>query len=433
MSVKIIGVTENSPASKKFREGDILCEINGHRIADVLDYMYYAADSKLRIRIERDGKSHNITVRKSEYDDLGLTFETFLMDKKKSCTNKCIFCFIDQMPHGMRESLYFKDDDARLSFLHGNYITLTNVSDEDIQRIIEMRLNINVSVHTTNPELRCKMMNNRFAGEKLKYLKMMTDSSLQLNCQIVCCPGINDGEELKRTISDIGMLMPNITSLAVVPVGLTKYRENLAQLTPFDEKTANETIDIVESFQQKFLDEYGTRMVFASDELYILAKRPLPSAEEYEGYPQYENGLGLIRSLVDEFEDAINTTECEIENRKCTVATGMLAYPFIRELAQKAVNKWKNLDCRVIPIENKFFGSTITVSGLITAGDLIEQLRNEELGDELLIPSVMLSAGDHIFLDDYTVEQVEIELKIKISEVTNDGYKMLGSILGIEI
>ncbi len=432
MSVLIKGVIEKTPAYKKFKENDILLQINGHDIKDVLDYMYYAAEAKLEVLIEREGKQKLIKVKKSEYDDLGLEFETFLMDKKQSCTNKCIFCFIDQMPEGLRDSLYFKDDDARLSFLHGNYITLTNISDEDIARIIDMRLNINVSVHTTNPELRCKMMNNRFAGEKLKYLKMMTDSGLELNCQVVCCPGINDKDELRRTISDIGKLMPNITSLAIVPVGLTKYRENLTKLEPFNEQSALEVIEIVEEYQKKFLSEYGRRMVFASDEFYILAKRELPTAEEYEDYPQYENGLGLLRSLIDEFDDALNEISDDVSDRKCTIATGVLAYPYICDMARKAMAKWNNIEVDVVKIENEFFGKSITVAGLITATDLINALKGKELGDELLIPSVMLSAGDHIFIDDYTVEDVEKSLNIKIRETTNNGYELLCGMLGID-
>lgn len=432
MSVVIKGVIEKSPASRKIKENDILLQINGHDIKDVLDYMYYAAEDKLDVLVERGGKSKHVKIKKSEYDDLGLEFETFLMDKKQSCTNKCIFCFIDQMPKGLRDSLYFKDDDARLSFLHGNYITLTNISDDDIKRIIDMRLNINVSVHTTNPELRCRMMNNRFAGEKLRYLKMMTDSGLQLNCQVVCCPGINDKDELRRTISDIGELMPNITSLAIVPVGLTKFRENLTKLEPFNEQSAAEVIEIVEEFQKKFLSLYGRRMVFASDEFYILAKRELPSAEEYEDYPQYENGLGLLRSLIDEFDEAIGEMSDEVPDRKCTVATGVLAYPYISDMAKKAMDKWQNVKIDVVRIENEFFGKSITVAGLITATDLINALEGKELGDELLIPSVMLSAGDHIFIDDYTVEEVEKSLNTKIRETTNNGYELLCGMLGID-
>lgn len=431
MSVQIKGVIENSPSSKKIKKGDILCEINGNPITDVLDYMFYAAEEELHLKLLRDGREKNVTIKKSEYDDLGLEFETFLMDKKQSCSNKCVFCFIDQMPKGMRDTLYFKDDDARLSFLQGNYITLTNISDADIQRIIDMRLNINVSVHTTNPELRCKMMNNRFAGEKLKYLKLMTDNGLYLNCQIVCCSGINDGEELRRSISDLGKLMPNITSVAVVPVGVTKYRENLFELKTFTKETASEVIDIIEDFQKQFLEKYSTRMVFASDEFYILAERELPCAEEYEDYPQYENGLGLLRSLIDEFDDALMTCEEKIEKRVCTIATGTLAYRYIKEMAQKAMDKFEGLDCKVIEVENEFFGKTITVAGLITATDLINRLKDESLGDELLIPSCMLSNAENIFLDDYTLSQVEQRINIKIKPVKNNGYELLAAMLGL--
>ena len=278
MSVVISSVIKGSKADRcGIKSGDKLISVNGNGIEDVLDYMFYIAVDKVALRLERDGKEYEKTVRKSEYDDIGLEFDTFLMDKKRSCSNNCIFCFIDQMPKGMRETLYFKDDDARLSFLQGNYVTLTNLDEKDIMRIIKMRLNINVSVHTTNPELRCKMMHNRFAGEKLKYLKMMTDSGITLNCQIVCCPGINDGEELKRTLYDLKGMMPNIQSIAVVPVGITKFRQGLYPMQIFNKVTAGDVIDIIEAVQSECLKEYGTRMVFASDEFYITAGRDIPN------------------------------------------------------------------------------------------------------------------------------------------------------------
>ena len=306
MAVEIYDVVKNSPAYKaKISKGDKLVSVDGHEINDVLDYMFYTAYDEISLEYEHNGKGFCKKVFKSEYDDLGLEFESFLMDKKQSCRNKCVFCFIDQMPPDMRETLYFKDDDARLSFLQGNYVTLTNLTDKDVERIIEMRLNINVSVHTTNPELRCKMMNNRFAGEKLKYLKQIADSGLMLNCQIVLCPGLNDGEELVRTLDDLEKLMPNISSVAVVPVGLTKFREGLYPLEPFTPEKSAEALAIIEEKQQKCLEKYGTRMVFASDEFYINAGREIPNADYYEDYPQYENGVGLMRSLIDEFTDLL--------------------------------------------------------------------------------------------------------------------------------
>lgn len=433
MSVNVTGVVKNSPAYKKdIRKNDMLISVNGHEILDVLDYMFYTADNKLSLILNRDGSEFSCSIIKSEYDDLGLEFSSFLMDEKRSCQNKCVFCFIDQMPPNMRDTLYFKDDDARLSFLQGNYVTLTNLNDIDIRRIIDMRLNINVSVHTTNPELRCKMMNNRFAGEKLKYLKMMTESGLMLNCQIVLCPELNDGAELERTLSDLTDLMPNIQSVAVVPVGLTKFRQNLYELKPFDMHSSLEALDIIHETQIKCLEKYGTRMVFAADEFYLNAELPIPSSEEYEDYPQYENGVGLIRSLIDEFDSALEQEQKLIRNRKISIATGTAAFSTINSLSEKACNKFALLQCNVYAIKNYFFGETITVAGLITGQDLISQMKDKNLGDELLIPKVMLRADSEVFLDDVTVSDVEKELNVKVRIAPNDGYELLNAILGLK-
>lgn len=432
MAVIITGIIKHSPAHRaKIKSNDILISINDHEITDVLDYMFYSAEDKTELVIERKGKVLKKVVSKSEYDDLGLEFNSFLMDEKRSCSNKCIFCFIDQMPPGMRETLYFKDDDARLSFLQGNYVTLTNLNDNDIKRIIDMRLNINVSVHTTNPELRCKMMNNRFAGDKLKYLKMIADSGLMINCQIVCCPNVNDGEELKRTLNDLSDLMPNIQSVAVVPVGLTKYRDGLFPLECFNKINAGEVIDIIESKQKECLRKYGTRMVYPADEFYMLAERELPPTEFYEDYPQYENGVGLLRSLGDELESALKACEEIIEPRTVTLVTGAAAYDFHVMLTKKIMRKFPAVKINTEKIINKFFGETITVAGLITAGDLIDQLKGKSLGDELIIPKVMLKADEPVFLDDLTVSDVEKALNIKVTASANDGYEYLNKLLGI--
>jgi putative radical SAM enzyme (TIGR03279 family) len=431
--VEIKSVTANSPAHRAgIKKGSFLIEINGHKIKDVLDYMFYAAESKVVLLISENGSEKKYKIVKSEYDDIGLEFETFLMDKKQSCCNKCVFCFIDQMPKGMRETLYFKDDDARLSFLQGNYVTLTNLSDEDIDRIIEMKLNVNVSVHTTNPKLRCKMMNNRFAGEKLKYLWQMADAGLSLNCQIVLCPNLNDGAELERTLNDFGKIAENISSVSVVPVGLTKFREKLYPLTTFDEKTAGETIDIIEKYQNKFLSEHGSRLVFPSDEFFLTAKRELPSADYYEDYPQYENGVGLLRSLEDEFESALKIADKMLCKRKITIATGKSPYEFIKSLTNKAESVFEDLKCQVIPIRNDFFGESITVTGLITAQDIINQLKGVDIGDNLLLSSAMIKADEPIFLDDMSIEDVERKLDTKIRIVPNDGFEFLDALLGVE-
>lgn len=433
MAVKITGIVKHSPAHRaKIKSDDILVSVNGHEITDVLDYMFYSAEDEVELVIEHKGKQISKKIVKSEYDDLGMEFASFLMDDKRSCSNKCIFCFIDQMPPGMRETLYFKDDDARLSFLQGNYVTLTNLNDKDIQRIIDMRLNINVSVHTTNPELRCKMMHNRFAGEKLKYLRMIADSGLMLNCQIVCCPDVNDGEELIRTLNDLSDLMPNIQSVAVVPVGLTKYREGLFPLKCFNKDNAGDVVDIIESKQKECLEKYGTRMVYPADEFYILAERELPPTEFYEDYPQYENGVGLMRSLEDELEEALKTCSVISNKRKVTVATGAAAFEFHQMLARKIMSKFPEIEIRVEKIINRFFGETITVAGLVTAGDLIQQLSGKDLGNELIIPKVMLKADEPVFLDDLTVSDVEKALDIKVTASANDGFEYLDKLLGID-
>ncbi|EWM53395.1 radical SAM protein [Ruminococcus flavefaciens] len=430
--VKINSVMHGSPSDRHgVKKDDILVKINGHGIKDVLDYMYYAADTEIELEIKRDGVPLTIKISKDEYDDLGLEFETFLMDNKQSCSNKCVFCFIDQMPPGMRETLYFKDDDARLSFLQGNYVTLTNMKQEDVDRIIEMKLNINVSVHTTNPELRVKMMHNRFAGEKLKYIWQLAESGIKLNCQIVCCPGLNDGDELRRSLTDLGTLMPNITSMAVVPVGLTKFREGLYPLTSFNKKTAGETIDIIEEFQQVFLEKFGTRTVFPSDEFYLIAERELPPMEAYEDFSQYENGVGMLRSLIDEFEKALDMAEWEGGERHISIATGYSPYNTISYLAKQAEERFPELKCNVYRIRNDFFGETITVTGLITAQDLIAQLKDQDLGTELLISAAMLRRDSDVFLDDITVPEVEKVLNVKIKSTQSDGYELLDAIMGV--
>ncbi len=430
--VKINGVMHGSPAERSgVKSGDTLVKINGHDIKDVLDYMYYAADTDISLELERENESLTIEIQKDEYDDIGLEFETFLMDKKQSCSNKCVFCFIDQMPPGMRETLYFKDDDARLSFLQGNYVTLTNMKQEDIDRIIEMKLNINVSVHTTNPDLRVKMMHNRFAGEKLKFIRQLAENGIKLNCQIVCCPGLNDGDELRRSLTDLGELMPNITSMAVVPVGLTKFREGLFPLVSFTKETAAETIDIIEEFQKIFLKKFGTRTVFPSDEFYLIAERPLPPIEAYEDFSQYENGVGMLRSLIDEFEKALDLAEWDGGERIVSIATGYSPYGTIRMLAEMAEKRFPLLKCNVYRIRNDFFGETITVTGLITATDLIAQLKGKELGDNLLLSQAMIRRDSDVFLDDLTIYDVEKELGVEIRTTPSDGYELLDAIMGI--
>ncbi len=434
MSVEITGIEKKSCSAKAgIIKGDRLVSINGNEIEDVLDYMFYAAEANVTLRIERGSETSDIRVKKSEYDDLGLEFQTFLMDSKRSCSNKCVFCFIDQMPKGMRETLYFKDDDARLSFLQGNYVTLTNLNQHDIDRIIKMHLNMNVSVHTTNPELRCKMMNNRFAGEKLDFLYQLADAGIMLNCQIVCCPGLNDGDELIRTMTDLEKISDSIQSVAVVPVGLTKFRDGLYPLRVFTKEEASATIDTIEKYNSIFKEKHGTGLVFASDEFYITAQRDFPDAEYYEDYPQYENGVGIVRSMIDEFEAALEDCDEKLaEKREISTVSGMLAAPYISTLSRRAEEKFPLLRVNNYAVRNEFFGENITVSGLITGGDIINQLSDQNLGSELLIPKVMLNASNEVFLDDYTLDEVTQRLGVSPRIVKNDGAELLYALLGTE-
>lgn len=434
MSVVIKSVLKGSPAKKSgLKAGDILISIDGNEIMDVLDYRFYQNNEKLTVEfLNKSGKQKTVKMVKGEYEEIGLEFETYLMDKKHSCRNKCIFCFIDQLPKGLRKSLYFKDDDSRLSFLFGNYITLTNITEHEIERIIKMHISpINISVHTTNPELRVKMMNNKNAGDVLDIIYRFNEAGIKLNCQLVLCPGYNDGEELERTLKDLTTL-ENVECIAAVPVGLTRYRDNLTELQSFNKENALETIGIIERYGDYCLEKYSSRKVFAADEFYILAGLSMPKADYYEDFLQLENGVGLVPLLLDEAENAIKNTDYKLqEKRIITVVTGEAAFPFISQIVDKIMIKWDNLDCRVACIKNNFFGGKITVAGLITATDIIEQLKDKELGSEILIPSVMLNDSGEMFLDSITVEELSSKLNIKIMPVNNDGYELLDKILGI--
>ncbi len=436
MSVVIKAVEKGSPAAKAGLSGsDILVSINGNEIMDVLDYRFYQNESKLSLNfINSDGKSKTVKIKKGEYDEIGLEFETYLMDKKHTCRNKCIFCFIDQLPKGLRETLYFKDDDSRLSFLFGNYITLTNITEHEVDRIIKMHISpINISVHTTNPELRVKMMNNKNAGSVLKIMERFNDAGIKINCQLVLCPGVNDGEELKRSLSDL-TAMENVECIAAVPVGITRFRDGLFPLEPYNKETANETIDIIDCFGNLCIEKYGERRVYAADEFYILAERKLPDAEFYEEFLQLENGVGLVPLLLDEVNSAIEDNDYNLADKRIiTLATGEAAYPFISLLVDKISKKWDNLECKVIAVKNEFFGGEINVAGLVTATDIKSQLSGSHLGEELLIPSVMLRDGGDMFLDSITLAELEKDLGVKITPVDNDGYEFLDKILGISL
>lgn len=397
--------------------GDILLSINGRKVKDIIDYKYLISDEYLEIAIKKkNGEVWHYEIEKDYDEDLGLVFTNPLIDKAKSCRNKCIFCFIDQLPPNMRETLYFKDDDSRLSFLQGNFITLTNMNDEEIQRIIDYRLSpINVSVHTTNPELRIRMLNNKNAGKIYDILKRFSEANLVINCQIVLVPEINDGAELERTLNDLSKLHPSINSVAVVPVGITKYRENLPRIRPFTVKEANELLNYIFEKQKAFINSLGTRFVFASDEFFALTNRPIPSYQEYEGFPQLENGVGLMRLFEDEVVDELRKIKTPIiRDRKFIIATGTIAYNFMCKIRDLIYEKFKGLELKVVPIKNNFFGETITVSGLITGKDLIEQLMEYKNYDKIIIPRSMLKHDENIFLDDLTLDDVSNALNIEI-------------------
>lgn len=431
--VTITGVERASLAAKHgIRPGDILISINGHDIRDVLDYRFRLADRKLTLKLHRGPELFDVTLKKSEYADIGLEFETYLMDCKQSCRNKCVFCFIDQLPGGMRDTLYFKDDDSRLSFLMGNYITLTNLSEADVDRICEMKTSpINISVHTTNPELRVKLMNNRFAGDVLEYMRRFADAGIELNCQIVLCRGINDGEELIRSMHDLVKLTPHLLGVSIVPAGITDHREGLYPLEPFTPEETAAVIDTVDAFAAECLEKYGSRLFFCSDEMYLRCGRELPDEEYYEGYPQIENGVGMIRSMKTEFDEELDFIDEHdlTKPREVSIATGAAAYSFISSLADTLMSRVPTLKCRVYRITNDFFGHNITVAGLITGRDLAAQLKGKPLGDKLLIPRVMLKADEPIFLDDMSVSELSDTLGVKIEAVDSNGGEFIARLL----
>ena len=422
MAVKIFDVTTGSHADKAgIKKGETLLSINSNEIVDVLDYRFYQVNRKLTLEVEDEDKNvRTIEMTKGEYEEIGLEFETYLMDKQHSCRNKCIFCFIDQLPKGMRESLYFKDDDSRLSFLFGNYITLTNITEHEIDRIIKMHISpINVSVHTTNPELRCKMMNNRFAGDTLKYLKRFADAGITLNCQIVSCPGINDGDELVRTLTDLENLGVNMT--AIVPVGLTRYRENLYPLVPYNKETAGQTIDIIEKMGDECVKKHGRRIFFPGDEFYLLAEREIPSPEFYEDFSALEDGIGMIAYLTDDVGWKLEELDAdESLCHKVTIACGEGVFPYMKRIMSMINEKFPNITINTRAIKNNFFGGGVNVSGLVTGGDLIDQLRGDDLGDRLIITSSMLRFENDLFLDDVSTDDVERELGVTLVPVNND-------------
>ena len=411
--------------------GDRLLEVNGKSPEDVFDYRYLMNEEEILVLIRKvNGEEWELEIEKEYEDDLGIEFENGLMDDYRSCRNKCIFCFIDQLPKGMRSTLYFKDDDSRLSFLQGNYLTLTNMSEHDIDRIIQYKLSpINISFQTMNPELRCKMLHNRFAGEIFDKVKRLKDAGIIMNGQIVLCRGVNDGAELERSIRELTAYMPQLESVSVVPVGLTRYRDGLYPLEPFTKEDACEVLDLIHGWQEKLYKEWGNHFIHAGDEWYILAERPIPEEKTYDGYLQLENGVGMVRLLEEEVVQTLAGMTGDDRKLHRTIATGELAAPFLRKHVESVRKKYPNVDIQVFAIKNEFFGGKITVAGLITGTDLISQLKGKDLGDRLLLTNHMLKSGEPVFLDDVTVDDVQNALQIKVSIVESSGADFVSSLI----
>ena len=433
----ITNIDNDSPARGRVHVGDELLAINGHTVEDVLDYRYWSYEPRLSLvlRSGETGREYTVKIRKDAGEDLGLDFEEYLMDKPWGCSNHCLFCFIDQLPKGLRRTLYFKDDDARLSFLTGSYITLTNLSEREMERICALKISpINVSVHATDPGMRAKLMGNPRAADIMGPLRRLTAAGITVDCQIVCCPGYNDKEQLSRSMRELAELYPGVNSVSIVPVGLTMHRERLAKLTPFDKESASETIDRVEAFAEKCLAGRGSRIFWCSDELYLKAGREVPADEYYEEYSQLENGVGLMRLLETEFMAALEFTEPdEGTGSEFTIATGVAAAPLLDKLLQTGHKKCAKIIGRVVPIVNDFFGHTIDVAGLVTGGDLIRQLKGRELGERVLIPHTMLRHGEGVFLDDVTLGQASAELGVPVTPIGGSGDELLAAMLGTEI
>lgn len=430
---KIKSIRPGSIAEElELEAGDYLLCVSGVEIEDIFDYHFLIEDTEIELLIRKaNGEEWELEIEKDYDEDLGIIFENGLLDEYKSCSNHCIFCFIDQMPKGMRETLYFKDDDSRLSFLQGNYITLTNMKEKDIERIIRYHLApINISVHTTNPELRCRMLHNRFAGEKLKWIDRLYQAEILMNGQIVLCKGVNDKAELERTISDLSHYLPYMQSVSVVPVGLSKFREGLYPLEPFTKEDAIEVLEIIHRWQDRLYSEYGNHFIHAGDEWYILAGYEMPSAERYDGYLQYENGVGMVRLFQDELEEELKKVAGDKRIRKISIATGVLAYSYLQKAVLEIQKKYPQIEVFLYAIENHFFGEQITVAGLLTGTDLVNQLSGKELGSELLLPDVMLKAEEAVFLDDITLEELENALQVKVNIVKSSGQDFFRSVIG---
>ena len=440
MSTVITSVDAGSPAERAgIRAGEQLLMINHHEIVDVLDYRFFCYDPSVSLRLrEADGTTRHLTIEKEEGEDLGLNFDTYLMDEPRPCSNHCLFCFVDQMPPNMRDTLYFKDDDARLSFLMGNYITLTNLTEREAQRIIDLRISpINVSVQATEPQLRRTLLGNKDADKSMEYMRAFGEAGIEMNGQIVLCKGVNDGAELERSISDMSKYLPHLRSVSVVPVGLSKYREGLYPLEPFTKEEAQQVLATIHKWQEKLFPEYGLHFIHASDEWYILAEEEIPDEDNYDGYLQLENGVGMIRLLLEEFEDSLRQLRksgamerWNHRKREISTVTGRIVAPYIERMARRMEEEFPGLCVHVHPIRNDFFGERITVTGLLTGQDIMAQLKGEHLGEELLLPINVLRSGERVLLDDYTVEDISSALQVPVNIVKSSGYDFTESLLG---
>ncbi len=433
MQQKIKGVVPGGIGEELgLEEGDILLSIDEQPIEDVLDYYFLVNGEYITLQIlTKDGEMAECEVEKEEDEDLGLIFEDQFMGSYHHCHNKCIFCFIDQLPKGMRQSLYFKDDDSRLSFLNGNYITMTNMKEEDFEKIIRYQMSpINVSVHATDPELRVKMLKNPRAAEVMDRLKRLVEAEITLNGQIVLCKGVNDGAALDQTICDLWTLHPQMQSVSIVPVGLSCHREGLYPLEPFTAQECAAVIDQVEAYQRRFYEESGMHFIHLSDEFYIKAGRELPEEERYDGYLQIENGVGMMRLFINEAEEAISRLDPAVQYQgHVSLVTAPTACGFVRRICSQLMKLYPKLQIDVHEIINHFFGENITVTGLLTGKDICEQLKDRELGDRLYLPENLLKADEDILLDDMTLKELENTLQIPISIVKSSGEDFVHSVL----
>lgn len=430
MAVKITGTDKGTPAERANLKGATLLSIDGNEIHDMLDYEFFSQGSELELSVMRGGALEYLQISKEEYQPLGCCFQSYLIDKKHSCCNKCIFCFIDQLPKGLRDTLYFKDDDERLSFLFGNYVTLTNLSAREVERIKAMHISpINISVHTVDPELRVKMMKNKNAGAVLRYIDEFAEAGIEMNCQLVLCRDVNDGDALRRSIEKLASLYPHVKSIAAVPAGLTRYREGLYPITAYDKESAAQVLDILEEYGEKFREQYGVRIVYPGDEWFLLAQRPIPKAEYYDEYLQLENGVGMWRMFHDEFMNALGTRHRVLWPRRMDVVTGELAYPLIKMLTETLCSIYPRVHVRVHMIKNEFFGGNVTVAGLITGTDILKQVKGKLCSHTLLIPEVMLREEKDKFLDDVTLSDLERKLHVKTRILPQDGGEVVQMLL----